>query len=54
MMKSVIAIVGVVGTLVWLFLAERASDAPDGTAGEVMFDLSWAIIIGGLTITCLQ
>lgn len=53
-MKIVAGVLGVIGTMVWLFLAERASDAPDGTAGEVMFDLSWAIIIGGLTITCLQ
>lgn len=53
MMKSVIVIVGVIGTLVWLFLAERASEAPDGTPAEIIFDLSWAIIIGGLTIACL-
>lgn len=53
-MKVVAGVLGVIGTMVWLFLAERASDAPDGTTGEVMFDLTWAVIIGFLTITCLQ
>ena len=53
-MKVIAAVLGVIGTMIWLFLAERASDAPDGTSGEIMFDLTWAVIIGFLTITCLQ
>ena len=54
MMKLVGAVLGVIGTMIWLFLAEKATEAPDSTPGEIMFDLTWAVIIGFLTITSLQ
>ena len=54
MMKSIAALVGAIGTIVWLFLAEKATEAPDGTPGEIIFDLTWAVVIGFITITCLQ
>ncbi len=54
MMKLIGAILGVIGTMIWLFLAEKATEAPDGTPGEIIFDLTWAITIGFLTIVSLQ
>lgn len=54
MMKSIAALVGAIGTIVWLFLAEKATEAPDGTPGEIMFDLTWAVTMGYLTIVSLQ
>lgn len=54
MMKLIGAVLGVIGTIIWLFLAEKATEAPDGTLGEIIFDLTWVVLIGFLTITCLQ
>lgn len=54
MMKLIGAVLGVVGTMIWLFLAEKATEAPDGTTGEIIFDLTWAVTIGFLTIASLQ
>lgn len=54
MIKLIGAVLGVIGTMIWLFLAEKATEAPDGTSGEIMFDLTWAVVIGYLTITSLQ
>lgn len=54
MMKLIGAILGLTGTMIWLFLAERATEAQDGTPGEIIFNLTWAVVIGYLTITSLQ
>lgn len=53
-MKIVAGVLGVIGTLVWLYLAKKASEAFDGTPAEIAFDLTWAILITFLTIMCLR